>query len=835
MSAPPTAPAERLAPSRELWRALLGLLLLPLLLVGPSLLPGQRFLPLAPVGFEPLASEFPEAAAVAWSGANFLAADGLFPVLSDALAMRAALAQGELPLWDPTLGLGAPLFAQSMFGALYPLHWLAFLIEPDLALGWIALADLLLAGLGMYLFARRLKLSFGAALVGAAVFQAAGFASANLHDLMKVEAGAWLPWSLWAIERLLARERGALACLAGSIALSFLAGFPPIAIFCAAAAGAYLLLRASRGARSLRAGLQGAGALALGLGLAAIQWVPTAEALGQSTRTPRADPVHAADGLPLAANLTLLAPEVFGRADEAVFSPSNAGLWWLARAGEREIAANGNLLEWNLFAGALALALGAAALCARPRAALFPALLALFSLGFAQGWPGFALLRALPGFDLGSPARAGVLAWCAWAWLAALGAQALLSRERGALAAPLAAAFFLALGAALSWCADGASWTAALPATLAQRFEVSLETVRGLLSDAELMRAAERARDSGWALAGFASLALVGTLGLCKLRRATARPPAWLLLFALVGAEGAFYARVHLAPRAIGPALLPESAGMSALRQAAGDGRVLRFDESESGVGDVLELARPNLPQAYGIADLSPYVVLTPRRAVEVWAAADPAARWRNGVSRISRLELLAHPALDVLRVSAVLARRPIAHPRLEPVLEREGFCVYRRSAVPPRARWLTTAIATPPLASPLDLIGARMSDPARQTLLAPGTPHWPCDGEAAPGEVLIESQSRSRLVLRAKGEGSGWLVLADAWYPGWNASVDGRPVPIVAVDHALRGVALASGEHRVEFEYAPGSLRLGLLLSLLCAAGLLLLERSVRRSQALS
>ena len=34
-----------------------------------------------------------------------------------------------------------------------------------------------------------------------------------------------------------------------------------------------------------------------------------------------------------------------------------------------------------------------------------------------------------------------------------------------------------------------------------------------------------------------------------------------------------------------------------------------------------------------------------------------------------------------------------------------------------------------------------------------------------------------------------GYLVLADTWYPGWRASVDGRSVPILRANYAFRAV----------------------------------------------
>ena len=63
--------------------------------------------------------------------------------------------------------------------------------------------------------------------------------------------------------------------------------------------------------------------------------------------------------------------------------------------------------------------------------------------------------------------------------------------------------------------------------------------------------------------------------------------------------------------------------------------------------------------------------------------------------------------------------------------------------------------------------------------------------------------------------------MLTETWDPGWVARVDGRPVPVSRVDHALCGVWLQPGEHLVEFRYAPRSWRVGLALALLGALGL--------------
>ncbi|HUR28071.1 MAG TPA: YfhO family protein, partial [Planctomycetota bacterium] len=383
--------------------------------------------------------------------------------------------------------------------------------------------------------------------------------------------------------------------------------------------------------------------------------------------------------------------------------------------------------------------------------------------------------------------------------------------------------------------ADPDAWAAQLPAELAARFEVTRTFVEDLLDRRELARAALRVRESGCTLALFAALGALMTAWIAFARKKTSFAPAWLCLFALVAVEGSWYARPHLAPRSVEGPLFPPSASMDALRAAAGDGRVLRLDESESGVGDVLELARPDLPQAYGIADLSPYVVFTPRSAVELWSAADPRSVWRNGVSRISDVRLLDHPVLDVLRVTAIVARRPLDHPRLEPVLVRDGFCVYRRSGVPARARVVTSTIAASGLVSALEIHAARQADPARQTVLPAGAPAWNPVGEGPRGSVATLDVSNSAVTVRTHETPRGWLVLADAWAPGWRASVDGRPADVLAVDHALRGVALEAGSHEIAFTYAPAALRLGALLSAVALAAVIALGLRARAAPPVS
>ena len=45
-------------------------------------------------------------------------------------------------------------------------------------------------------------------------------------------------------------------------------------------------------------------------------------------------------------------------------------------------------------------------------------------------------------------------------------------------------------------------------------------------------------------------------------------------------------------------------------------------------------------------------------------------------------------------------------------------------------------------------------------------------------------------------------LVLAEAWYPGWQAKVNGQPAPSFPVNGWMRGVVVPGGNSEVVWQY---------------------------------
>jgi len=89
-------------------------------------------------------------------------------------------------------------------------------------------------------------------------------------------------------------------------------------------------------------------------------------------------------------------------------------------------------------------------------------------------------------------------------------------------------------------------------------------------------------------------------------------------------------------------------------------------------------------------------------------------------------------------------------------------------------------------------------------------------EGSFEPGEVVVRRPRAEELEVDVRGSSGGWLVLSEAWDPGWSARVDGRRAPLVRADHALRALRLPPGDSLVRLRYRPLAFRLGATLSVL-------------------
>jgi uncharacterized membrane protein YfhO len=88
-------------------------------------------------------------------------------------------------------------------------------------------------------------------------------------------------------------------------------------------------------------------------------------------------------------------------------------------------------------------------------------------------------------------------------------------------------------------------------------------------------------------------------------------------------------------------------------------------------------------------------------------------------------------------------------------------------------------------------------------------------------------------LVLEVNAPADGWLVLADTWYPGWRAWVDGQPETIWKANYLFQAIEVPAGNHYIVLAYRPGLFLVGLAISCLALIGLSGLLLYVRRNSS--
>ncbi len=606
--------------------------------------------------------------------------------------------------------------------------------------------------------------------------------------------------------------------------------------------------------RSLWPLVAGSGMAALAALLSAVQTVPFAAALALSIR-PGAQ--RLADSLPAPQLITLLVPKFFG-------TPAGGEYWGSL-----------NYLEGTAYAGLPALVLAAVApWCAFARRGQggllgYVALLGLLIAFFATGGPGVALLDAIPLVRYGSLHRAIFLRPLAIAFLA----SAVPGAKRVPLRAATAttAAIVLVIGWALvaPWGRAAGHWSelrgpllraaALLGATL---ILLALQARRG---DVLFWR-----RDAGWP--GRLMCGARDNRGDAPIRRRSAgadegrlaarpagspsgaplAPPrgGWLLEAALVALVFAdlYVAGSRFNP--IGPvaALLPPVPEVEYLQaQSAARGGVWRIAALQTSDAP---LFGPNVVSLFGLAEAGGYTSVAPARLVALVDAGDPKqdapgiGYWLKQNRNIVFFSRPSPRLLDLLAVDAVVAPPGAELPGgmagewLETY--RGAVSVWERRKPWPRAFVVYGAEYVPDDAAAV----RRLLDPAfdPQHAVITTEPLALPPESLAPGEpATILRYTATEVVIEADAAQPGVLVLADAFFPGWEAMIDGRPAPVRRVDLLLRGVLLAAGHHRVVLHFAPAGLWRGALASMagLGAAGLLVLldwlPRHARKRGALA
>lgn len=785
------------APRRQLLIVAAAILLGQAVLFGPSLVGQKILLPLDILGqanhylpHTPLLTHTqPE---------NFVLSDQVLHAEPNRLFAAREIGQGRFPLWNPHQFAGAP----HVLMRFSPFMLLRVLVPSPLVLPWVQVLVALLAGLGAYAFCRTtLRLGFWPSAVAGCCFPISAY-FVFWQGYGHTWSLAWLPWLLLAEERAIRRtHRAAGPAVALLTCLVLISGPLDTGMQELGVAGLFALWtffseygKAWRSRSALRAALFVVLGWTAGLLLTAPEVLSMAAYAKTGDRMLRRGQGAIERSSPGIAALPLLVLPNFNG------TPEHHGVS-IAGPGQRNPMESVSMG----YAGVLAvLLLAPLAWQARRhrKGAIFFAGLAVLGLGYSVNLPGLTALLRLPGLNMMSHNRLLFATSLAVTALAALGLEAIEQgdvRWRPWQWAPAILAAGLAALAGLR-----ASFS---PASLEARFEAAIQasSTVGWMRDAVAVAQAKRS----WQQAGLVAACLCGiALGawlLLRLKGALSRRMArWLGVLMVV--DLLYFGHgwnVQSDPALYYPRLpvLEEIARIDR-------GRVLGFD-----------CLPAVLPQLYGLGDVRGYDAVDPQRLVSLLAQV-AAPSWRplpyaalQWYTPHLALEPPATvrlpPILDMLNVRTVIFRgRPPSG--ITPTFAGEDYWALSNPRALPRAFVPRTVQYVPSARERLQKLSASDFD-ARDVAYVEEPVALPGD---ANGQVSITSEIPTHVTLQAHMDTAGLVVLSDSFDSGWRAFRGADEIPILRVNHAVRGMIVPAGDSRIDLHYWPSGFTWGLGLA---------------------
>lgn len=226
------------------------------------------------------------------------------------------LKQGRLALWNPFSYCGYPVFENIEACFFHPLVFLSALISCHTSLDilpmlleWIVVLQIWIAGMAAWHLFRELGAGRPAAWAGAIVFQTGGYFASRAEHIGAIMAVAWMPLAWLAIVKLRQGLRfGWLAALAAALGMAVLGGFPQptLVVFVSTVVFAITLV-ALRLARIQLIASAAMGCV-LGIALASIQFIPTAQLSQHSVAKYRAGWLGTGGGLYWESLVSLVLP-----------------------------------------------------------------------------------------------------------------------------------------------------------------------------------------------------------------------------------------------------------------------------------------------------------------------------------------------------------------------------------------------------------------------------------------------------------------------------------------------------------------------------------------------
>ena len=685
---------------------------------------------------------------------------------------------GAIPLWNPYSFSGTPLAANYQSAVFSPMNLLFFILPFVDAWSVLILLQPLVAGIGMYLFIRRLSRSKTGALIGAVGFMFCGFMTTWMAYGTLAYAIAFLPWSLWAVASdFIKKSRFTRIVLPVSVALSFVSGHFQISIYVIVTVVLYIMYKSLQ-TRRWNEGIVLLLYSGCGLLLAAPQLLLTFDAYKASTRSASFVKVEV---IPWRYLITVFAPDFFG-------NPVTRNDWF------------GHYAEWSSYIGIAPLVLALYGIVRNIKAdKKFFITLGLLSIVLAYPTPFNDLLfwLKIPAISTSAASRIIVLVSFSLAVLASYGFDDLTEYWRSNKRAP---AIFLAV-----------LFTIITILWIIVLFGKPMQIDKLAIAKRNLV------------LPTLFSIVTIALMLIGSMRRKYIRAVAVTCIVGLVLFDSYRYASKWMPfdPRQF---IYPPEKSLTFLQSKVGNDRVMGNIGNE--VGGMFRLP---LIEGYDALYQGRYAELINAssngqisqgtRSVVLF---DKHGKYKSEILQLLGVRYIYDRLSDGRNVWAFPYWEYLSDSSMKQIYRDNEYEILEYEKAYPRAFLASSYTIEKDDQSIIKTLFNKNFD-LRETLVLEKKP--PFDPEKGSGSTDILSYEPNRVIIKISSAVPKLLFLSDVYDEGWHVSIDGKPAPLYRADYDFRAASLPKGNHIIQFFYSPRSLHIGFIFA---AIGLVIIVLGV-------
>lgn len=676
------------------------------------------------------------------------------------------LKQGQLPLWNPYSFTGQPLLANFQSGVFYPLNIVFLILSFPYAWSIFIILQSILALLFSFIYLNNLKLDKKASVFGALAFAFGGFSISWLEWGNVIHTALWLPLILFAIDKTIFNiqnpkiisEQSRIKwpfILLLSYLCSFLAGHLQVFFYISIFSAIYTLAKIYHHKQKSKTIKVMGAVFSSFVIISSLVWVPTLQFILNSSRSFDQN-WNSAVGwfLPYQNLIQILIPDFFG-------NPSTLNYWGVFNYG-----------EFISYMGIGAVIFFIFSVFRKDKKTLFfmGALIVAVLFALPTIFAKIPFKLSIPLVESAQPTRLVFIIDFCISVLAALGLDHFLKTDKKRnmfIPLLLISLIFISIWIFILFFANNIS----LDNRLVSKQNLILPTLTFVVNLVVLI------------------------IFLVKPKNKLHEKILFVVPFFIIGILFFDLTRFgwKYLPFTDQKYLYPSTKVIEFLDKNIKLNRVMSTDS---------RILPPNFSIMHKIQSVDGYDPLYEERYAELIAVlqrGEPNINPPFGFNRIITPQNFNSRLIDLLGVKYVLSFDEITVDKFKLVFKDGSIRVYENKNVLPKVFFVANVHLAKNKQDAINLLFNFRNDLRTNAIVEEASgvkKQW----DWYVNNAKIVDYAENKVEIKAKLKGEGFLVLTDAFYPTWKATVDGKLTKIYLTDYNFRGIIVPKGNHKVIF-----------------------------------